>query len=84
MACLALPPLPPFPPVLPGGITIPIFTPPTLPKLGFCCNIPLPEFPIPAIALPIPFPAVTITALNQFIAAVQAAYDAVSVSCPLE
>jgi hypothetical protein len=83
MACIAAPPLP-LPPPLPAGVTIPIYTPPTLPNLGLCCKIILPSIPLPFQTLTIPFPAAIVTALNGYIAAIQAYYDGISASCPLE
>lgn len=82
MACLKAP-VPPIP-VLPSGITLPIFVPPTLPDLGLCCKLPLPAFPIPAIALPIAFPAAAIATVNGFLLAMQSYFDLLQVSCPLE
>jgi hypothetical protein len=82
MPCLALPV--PGPIVLPGGITLPIFTPPVVPGIGFCCKLPLPVFPTAAVALLLPFPPGVVDTLNGYLRAVQAAFDAVQVSCPLQ
>lgn len=81
MACIAVaaPPIPVFPP----GITMPIFTPPAVPSLKFCCAIPLPIPPIPAVILVIPFPPSVITALNGYLRSVQQFFDLLSFDCPL-
>lgn len=84
--CLKAPPVPPLPP-LPTGVSIPVFTPPTLPDLGLCCKIPIPPVPIPAIAITIAFPAAVIATLNTIAKGVQAYYDqytTLTIKCPFE
>ena len=83
MPCLELPGLPSLP-SLPPGVSLPIFTPPTLPNLNLCRKIQLPAFPIPAVTLPIPTEliAAVVATLQELIAGVQAYLDALPVSCP--
>lgn len=83
MPCIAPPALPALPP-LPPGVSLPVFPGLTLPSLGLCCNIRLPAFPIPPIALTIAFPPAIITALNGYLDALEALYDSLNVPCPNE
>ena len=83
MGCIALPPFPPVP-TLPTGFTFVPFTPPFIPGLTFCCKLSLPQFPTPA--LPIPLPTAAINALvlvfTSEIALIQAVFDAAIPPCP--
>jgi hypothetical protein len=84
--CLALPPFP-TPPPLPPGMSVPTFSPPSLPSVGLCCKIQVPPFgalPIPMPTLPIAFPAAVIAAYAALIADLQNVYDAVAIPCPTQ
>ena len=84
MPCKSLPPFP-APPPLPPGVTIPTFTPPSLPSDGLCCNI---QFPPPWVGVP-PLPPISIALPQGLVAAyaeavqgIQAVYDLVAIPCP--
>lgn len=86
MPCTAIPPdfFPAFP--LPGGVSIPSFSPPTV-TFGFCCNIQLPPygtFPIPFPPIPFGFLAPIVAYIATIEALVGEAFDAVSIPCPTQ
>lgn len=89
MPCLQVPPLPFVLPTLPPGVTIPVFPgfPVPSPNINLCCQIQFQMPPIPAIGLPIAFPAAVMTTLNGYLKVVQQymdIYNALGVKCPFE
>ena len=83
MPCLSAspPPLPPLPP----GISLVIFTPPTLPNVGLCCKLPIPNYPLPIpVVLSATLPGGLISTYNAFAKAIRQWFDSLQVSCPLQ
>ena len=77
----------PAPPSLPGGVSLPTFTPPSV-STGFCCAIQVPPwgsfpFPDPPV-LPLGAIAGLGTMLAGIEAAIDAVFDAVAIPCPTE
>jgi hypothetical protein len=84
--CDLLPPFP-TPPPLPPGMSVPVFPGLVLPSIGLCCKIQVPPwgaFPVPAVTIPVAFPAAVIAAYAELVTGLQLAYDAVAIPCPTE